>query len=886
MTTLGHAAGRGQRQVGGVDGIGHGCRNRRLVSHQIFVIAAAHRGNRVGDWRMTSQRVIRRSRYRSARGLANADGDCLPVRQGHHNRRTRYWSADSCGVSNSATLSRRFGRGQFDGGGVDGIGNVGDGRNGAWHQVLEVTASCSRNGRFDFARVLVDVIGRRRDGHSTECFASINGDHGTVRQGHRHWRASSVGQRRGVGDLTTLGHAAGRSQRQVGGVDGVGHGGADRGFVSYEVFVVAAGYVGDRVGDRRVASQCIVRRSRYRSARGLADTDGDGLTVSQGHYNRRTGYWRADSCGVSNSAAFSRRFGRSEFDGGGVDGIGNVGDGRNGAWHQVFEVATGGVADRCLHGTGVSVDVIGWRRNGHGTGGFARFDGDYRAVAQSHGDWRTSSVGQGRGVGDLATLGHAAGRGQRQVGGVGGVSYGCADRGFVGYEVFVVAASYVGDRVGDWRMTSQHIIRRSRCRGASGLADADGDGLAVSQGHDNRRTRYWSTDSCGVSDSATLSRRFCRGEFDGRGVDGVSNVGHGWCGAWHQVLEVTASRFLNGDFDFASVFVNVIGWRWNGHGAGSFTRFDSDYRAVAQSHGHWRTGSVGQGRGIGDLATLGHGTGSRQRKVGGVDRIGYRSHGRRFVRHQIFVIAAAGAVNLHAQGVATGECIVRRSEVDAAAAGADRNGDGLAVGQGHDNRGAGDRRGQGRGVNHHATFNGARRGGQRNGAVVDGVGNVGDGRGLVDHQVLEVAAGGRGDARVDFAGVLVHVIVGSCDGGGAGSRAFGDVDHRAVAQGHGHGRAGCIGQCGGVDDRAALGDRTGRAQADIGGVDGVGHGGADRGFVSDQIFVVAAGHVGDRVGQRCMAGQYVVRCSSGRGACGLAHGNGDALAVGQSHHDR
>ena len=136
---------------------------------------------------MTSQRVVWRNGGRGAGSLADADGDGLTVSQGHNNRRTRYWSTDSCGVSDSATLSRRLGCGEFDGGGVDGIGNVGHGRNRAWHQILEVTASGSRNGRFDFARIFVNVIGRRRNGHSTECLAGINGDHSTVAQSHGDW---------------------------------------------------------------------------------------------------------------------------------------------------------------------------------------------------------------------------------------------------------------------------------------------------------------------------------------------------------------------------------------------------------------------------------------------------------------------------------------------------------------------------------------------------------------------------------------------------------------------------------------------------------------------------------------------------------------------------
>jgi hypothetical protein len=208
------------------------------------------------------------------------------------------------------------------------------------------------------AGVFVDVIDRSRDGHGTGGFTRIDGDHRAIAQGDRDWRASGVGQGRGVGDLTTFGHGAGRGQRQVGGVDGVGHGGADRGFVGDEIFVVAASHVGDRVGQRGVAGQCVVRRSGGRGARGLADADGDGLTVGQAHYDWRTGYWCANRGGVDDVAAFSRCTGGGQFHGGGVDGVGDAGHGWRRAGHQVFEVATGGGADRGLHGAGVFVDVV------------------------------------------------------------------------------------------------------------------------------------------------------------------------------------------------------------------------------------------------------------------------------------------------------------------------------------------------------------------------------------------------------------------------------------------------------------------------------------------------------------------------------------------------
>jgi hypothetical protein len=73
-------------------------------------------------------------------------------------------------------------------------------------------------------------------------------------------------------------------------------------------------------------------------------------------------------------------------------------------------------------------------------------------------------------------------------------------------------------------------------------------------------------------------------------------------------------------FDLAGVFVDVVSRSWNGHGAGGFTGFDGDHRAVGQGHGHRRASRVGQGRGVDDRA-FGHRVGGAQRQVGGVDGV-------------------------------------------------------------------------------------------------------------------------------------------------------------------------------------------------------------------------------------------------------------------------
>ena len=282
---------------------------------------------------MAGQCIVWRHRGRGAGGLANTNGDGLTVSQGHDDRRTGDWRANCSGISDSATFSRGLGGSQFDGGGVDGVSDVGHRWRSARNEVLEVAARCILDRHFDFAGVFVDVIGRRWNSDGASGFAGVDGNHRAIRQGHGDWRASGIGQRRGVDDRTTFSHSAGRSQRQVSGVDSVGDIGRNRGLVRHQIFEVTAAHLGDRIGDRRVTAQCIVRRSGGGGAGGLTNTNGDGLTVSQGHDHRRTGHWRADGCGVSHAAALSRRLGRGEFDGGSVDGVGDVGHGRHGARH-------------------------------------------------------------------------------------------------------------------------------------------------------------------------------------------------------------------------------------------------------------------------------------------------------------------------------------------------------------------------------------------------------------------------------------------------------------------------------------------------------------------------------------------------------------------------
>jgi len=198
------------------------------------------------------------------------------------------------------------------------------------------------------------------------------------------------------------------------------------------------------------------------------------------------------------------------------------------------------------------------------------------------------------------------------------------------------------------------------------------------------------------------------------------------------------------------------------------------------------------------------------------------------------------------------------------------------------------RRGYARGVGDHAAFGHARGRGQGHGAGVEGIGHGRDRGGRADVQLLEVTAGGAGDAHADVAGIHVYGVLWCVDGDGAFALALGNGDHRAVAQVDCHGAAGRVAQLDGIGDLAAFLNGTGSAQADIGGVQ-VARVIDDRGTWGtggDQFLVVAAGDAGDAVGQRCIGGVDIVRRNKVYRATGLVDLDDDALTVGERNHQR
>ena len=190
---------------------------------------------------------------------------------------------------------------------------------------------------------------------------------------------------------------------------------------------------------------------------------------------------------------------------------------------------------------------------------------------------------------------------------------------------------------------------------------------------------------------------------------------------------------------------------------------------------------VGQGRGVGDLATFGDAAGCGQAQAGVVDRVSDGGHCWRRVRHQVFEVAAGSASDGGADGAAIVVDVVGRGRhVDGAGGLARVNGDGRAVRQGD-----GDRRlrrvGQGRGVGDLAAFGDVRPRRQSDGGGVDRVGNLSRGRCGRRRHGDTVAAGGAGDGHVDLGRVVINRVV-RCQRyvDSTGGRAGRNHDHRAV----------------------------------------------------------------------------------------------------------
>ncbi|CAH0240902.1 hypothetical protein SRABI123_02887 [Pseudomonas sp. Bi123] len=608
---------------------------------------------------------------------------------------------------------------------------------------------------------------------------------------------------------------------------------------------IAAGGAGDGGADSAAVVVDVIDRGFDRhAAGGLARFDGNDRAIAQGH-----GHWRAGRVGqgggVGDLAAFSDGAGGAEAQTGVVDRVGNGGNGRGRVRHQVFEVAAGSAGDGGTDGAAVVVDVIGRGVDRHAAGGLARFDGNDRAIAQGHGHRRAGRVGQCGGVGDLAAFSDGAGGAEAQAGVVDRVGNGGDGRRGARYEVLEVAAGSAGDGGADGTAVVVDVIGRGfDIHGTGGFSGFDGDGRTVGQGDGDRRLRRVGQ-SGGVGDLATFSNAAGGGQGQAGIVDGIGNGGNGRGRVRHQVFEVAAGSAGDGGTDGAAVVVDVIGRGVDRHAAGGLARFDGNDRAIAQGHGHRRAGRVGQCGGVGDLAAFSDGAGGAEAQAGVVDRVGDGGDGRRGARYEVFEVAAGRTGDRGADGAAVVVNVIGRGfDIHGTGGFSGFDGDGRTVGQGD-----GDRRlrrvGQCGGVGDLATFSNAAGGGQGQAGIVDGIGNGGDGRGRVRHQVFEVAAGSAGDGGADGTAVVVDVVGRCRNVDTAGGVASSDGDGRTVGQGHGNRRLRRIGQGRGVGDLTAFGDSRASRQGDGGGVDGIGNGGDGRCRVRHQVLEVAAGSAGD-----------------------------------------
>ena len=679
-TTFGHGVGSAQAQGGGVRGIGDRGLSGFIADLQLLVIATVSLGDGGAQRAAASQGIVGCGEVDAAGGLAHRNSDGLAVGQGDHNRRTGHRSGDRCGVHHSAAFSDARGRGQADGGRVDGVSDIGHCRRRVGFQVFEVAAVSLGDGGFDFARIFVHVVSRCGDGGCTRGGARGDGDDCTVAEGHGDWRARCVAQGGGVDNGAAFSHGVGGREAQSGGVRGIGDRGLSGLVADLQLLVVTAVSLGDGGAQRAATGQGIVGRGEIDRSLAFADRNGDGLAVGQSHYHWRTGHRRGHRRGVNHGATFSHAWRSGQADRRRIDSVGDISHSRSWVGDQVFEVAAIRFGDSGFDFARIFVHVVSRCGDGGCTRGGARGDGDDCTVAEGHGDWRARCVAQGGGVDNGAAFSHGVGGREAQSGGVRGIG----DRGLSGFvvdvQLFVVATVRFGDGGTQGATASQGVIRRGEIHRTLAFANWDSDGLTVGQSHHDRRASHWRGDRRGVYHDAAFSHAWSSGQADGGRVDGVGDVGDGWRRIGFQVFEIAAVSLGDGGFDLTRVLVNIIRRSGNGGGAGSGACGNGDHCTVAEGHGDWRARCVAQGGGVDNGAAFGHGVGGRQAQRRSVRSVGDSGLGRLVIDLQLFVVATLGLGDGGAQGAATGQGIVGCGEIDRSLAFADRNGDGLAIG--------------------------------------------------------------------------------------------------------------------------------------------------------------------------------------------------------------
>ncbi|CRM23963.1 hypothetical protein [Pseudomonas sp. 44 R 15] len=387
---------RGQRDRSGISstwGIGNSGVNRCGTWHQVFKVLATGDGFDGGrDGLIAFIDVIWCHSGDCAAGLVHTDGDGFAVIQGDGQRvgdvghQRSVFIHKAGGVNDVAAFADGGGSGQYNVDFVDGVVDRCSCTVLRNYQLLEVAAGSV--GDFDDLGALVDehVIAWRRDGHSADGIAGLDGDVRTVIEFQRNVAARLIGERGRVRDLATFVDCARRGQGNSGGVIstwGVSHCCCDFIGTWNEIFeVLATGHTFDSGRDGLIAFVHIIRRNNRNAAARLVHTDGDGFAVVQGDGQRvgdvghQCAVFIHKACGVDDIAAFADGSGSAQNHIHLVDGVVDRCRGTVLRNYQLLEVAAGSVRDFDDLGALVDEHVIGRRRDGDGADSFTSFDSD------------------------------------------------------------------------------------------------------------------------------------------------------------------------------------------------------------------------------------------------------------------------------------------------------------------------------------------------------------------------------------------------------------------------------------------------------------------------------------------------------------------------------
>ncbi len=493
-----------------------------------------------------------------AGALAHRDSDALPVGQADHHWATGDRSTHTCGVGDGPALGYGWRGRQGDRRGVGHIRDRSADLGLICDQVLVTAARHVADAVGDGGMALVNVVTHGAGG-GARTLPDRDGNRLAIGQRDHHRAAGDGCAHAGrVEDGPSLGYGwCGRQgdRRRVG---HIGDAGADLGLVGHQVFIVSARHITDAVADGRMALVDVIGDYSSGGAGTLADRDGDGLAVGQGDHYCRTGDRCGDRGGVDNGSAFGHRWRGAQADSRGINAIGDVGHRWRAVDREVFEVAARCIGNVRSDLSGVEIRVITMAGNVDAAGSLVGADGDGLAIAEGDSHRGLRCVGQGGGVNDLATLGHARRRRQRHRGGVLHVCDAGADRRFVSDQVFVIATGHVADAVGDGGMALINVVADGARGSARALADGDGDALAIGQGHHDRAAGNGGTDGSGVEDGAAFGHGRRGRQGDRRRVGHIADAGADLGLVGHQILVVAATDIADAVGDGRMALIEIV----------------------------------------------------------------------------------------------------------------------------------------------------------------------------------------------------------------------------------------------------------------------------------------------------------------------------------------